>query len=70
MESIRRLVETGQAASISGFVQHAVRVALDGVAGWDSVLGAAPAGTGGKLSAQERSWADSVLDHGRSAGVA
>lgn len=70
VESIRRLVETGQAASISGFVQHAVRIALDDVAGWDSALGEALARTGGELSAQERSWADSVLDHVRPAGVA
>lgn len=70
VEAIRRLVETDRAASISGFVQHAVRMALDDVAGWNSALGEALASTGGELSAQERAWADSVLDHGRPAGVA
>lgn len=70
VERVRRLVETDQASSVSGFVQHAVAVALDDVAGWDSALGEALAGTGGELSAQERAWADGVLDHGQQTGVA
>jgi len=70
VDHVRRLVEAGQAPSISGFVQHAVGVALDDVAGWSSALSEALASTGGELSAQERSWADSVLDHGQHTGAA
>lgn len=70
VERVRRLVETGQAPSISGFVQHAVGVALDDVAGWGSALGRALDSTGGELSAQERAWADSVLDRGQQTGAA
>ncbi len=57
LERVRALVEAGQAASVSGFVQHAVRVSLDDVAGW----GAALASTGGALTAEERAWADDLL---------
>jgi Arc/MetJ-type ribon-helix-helix transcriptional regulator len=67
---LRRLVEADQAPSISGFVQHAVAVAIDDVAGWDTALSEALASTGGELSAQERAWADSVLDHGQQTGAA
>ncbi|CAN5562876.1 hypothetical protein BH24ACT13_BH24ACT13_02990 [soil metagenome] len=70
LEAVRRLVEVGQAGSVSGFVQHAVGVALDDVAGWDTALSEALASTGGELSAQERAWADTVLDHGKHAGAA
>ena len=34
LDRIRALVEAGSAPSVSGFVQHAVNVALDDVAGW------------------------------------
>lgn len=70
VDTVRRLVEAGQAPSISGFVQHAVGVALDDVAGWGSALSEALANTGGELSAQERAWADGVLDHAQQAGAA
>lgn len=70
VDRVRRLVEAGQAPSISGFVQHAVKVALDDVAGWGAALGEALAATGGELSAQERAWADSILDHGQRTGAA
>ncbi len=58
---IRRLVASGHAASVSGFVQHAVSVALDDVAGWGVVLAEALESSGGKLTAAERTWADEVL---------
>lgn len=70
IDRVRRLVEAGQAPSISGFVQHAVGVALDDVAGWGSALSEALASTGGELSAQERAWADSVLDPKHQTGAA
>ena len=58
---IRALVDARKAASVSGFVQHAVGVALDDVAGWGSVLAGALRATGGPLSAEEKEWADEVL---------
>ena len=62
---IRGLVSDGKAASISGFVQHAVGVALDDVAGWGAALADALARTGGDLTAEERAWADEVLGTGK-----
>ncbi len=61
VEQIRRLVDDGTAATISGFVQHAVGVALDDVAGWGAMLAQALDDTGGPLSTDERAWADDVL---------
>ena len=58
---IRDLVSAGQATSISGFVQHAVGVALDDVAGWGAMLAEALAKTGGDLTPEERAWADEIL---------
>jgi hypothetical protein len=54
-------VADGNAASVSAFVQHAVRVSLNDVAGWASLLADALVQTGGPLTAGERAWADSVL---------
>jgi Arc/MetJ-type ribon-helix-helix transcriptional regulator len=59
--AIRRLVSAGEATSVSGFVQHAVAVAVDDVAGWGAVLAKALAETGGELTAEERRWADQIL---------
>lgn len=70
LEAVRRLVEDGQAASVSGFVQHAVAVALDDAAGWASAMSEALADTGGELSAQERAWADGILGQGQDTGAA
>ena len=61
LASVRRLVAAGQAASVSGFVQRAVGVALDDAAGWELLLDEALAATGGPLTDEERRWADSVL---------
>lgn len=61
LERVRALVGTGKASSVSGFVQHAVGVALDDVAGWGALLAAALASTGGPLTSEERAWADEVL---------
>lgn len=61
---IRGLVESGNAQSVSGFVQHAVRVSLDDVAGWGAILAEALAQTGGHLTADEREWADRILGAG------
>lgn len=61
VEAIRRLVSEDQSASVSGFVQHAVGVALDDVAGWGAMLADALTASGGALTAAERAWADDVL---------
>ena len=61
LDQIRSLVRAGTAPSVSGFVQHAVGVALDDVAGWGAMLAEALRGTGGEMSHEERAWADGVL---------
>lgn len=61
LDRIRVLVGSGVAPSVSGFVQHAVGVALDDVAGWGAMLAGALRDTGGELSAEERRWADETL---------
>jgi Arc/MetJ-type ribon-helix-helix transcriptional regulator len=58
---IRALVVQGAASSVSGYVQHAVSVSLDDVAGWGAMLADALRDSGGELSREERSWADDVL---------
>ncbi|MGH9187879.1 MAG: hypothetical protein ACRD0U_19050 [Acidimicrobiales bacterium] len=61
LNRIRGLVVAGKAQSVSGFVQHAVSVSLDDVAGWGALLAEALAHTGGDLTAEEREWADRIL---------
>jgi Arc/MetJ-type ribon-helix-helix transcriptional regulator len=61
LASIRALVGSGHAASVSAFVQHAVDASLADVAGWGAMLGLALQETGGPLTPGERAWADSVL---------
>jgi Arc/MetJ-type ribon-helix-helix transcriptional regulator len=61
VERIRALVQSGRAASVSGFVQHAVSVALDDVTGWGAMLARALTETGGSMTAEERVWADAAL---------
>ena len=67
LEQIRALVQAGAAPSVSGFVQHAVGVALDDVAGWGAMLAEALRQTGGALSDDERAWADDILGDTRPA---
>lgn len=61
LEQIRSLVDAGTASSVSGFVQHAVGVALDDVSGWGAVLAEALRESGGPLTDEERAWADELL---------
>ncbi len=58
---VRKLVESGSATRVSGFVQHAIAVVLDDVAGWGAMLAEALRDTGGALSAAEKDWANEVL---------
>ncbi len=59
--AIRDLVAAKKSASISGFVQHAVGIALSDVVGWRTMLDEALQQTGGPLTDEERAWADSIL---------
>ena len=61
VKEIRSLVAAGRAASVSGFVQHAVGVALSDAAGWKEMLEDALKQTGGPLTKKERAWADALL---------
>ena len=61
VEQIRQLVASAHATSVSGFVQHAVAVALDDVAGWGAMLAQALEETGGPLTPEEEAWAEGVL---------
>jgi Arc/MetJ-type ribon-helix-helix transcriptional regulator len=61
LDRVRELVEVGKASSVSGFVQHAVGVALDDIAGWGALLAQALRDTGGPLSRDEKAWADEML---------
>lgn len=61
LDDVRRLVMAGKAPSVSGFVQHAVAVALHDAAGWQQMLTAALDESGGPLTKAERAWADRLL---------
>lgn len=61
LDRIRELVQAGKASSVSGFVQHAVGVSLDDIAGWGALLAQALSDTGGPLSQDEKKWADEML---------
>jgi antitoxin ParD1/3/4 len=61
VDEIRRLVADGKAASVSGFVQHAVGVTLDDIAGWGTMLAEALDETGGPPTSDEERWADAAI---------
>lgn len=61
LAAVRKLVASGKADSVSGFVQQAVTVSLADVAGWGAMLGVALQATGGPVKAKERAWADAIL---------
>jgi Arc/MetJ-type ribon-helix-helix transcriptional regulator len=67
--AVRELVPAGQSRSVSGFVRHAIDIALDDVTDWDAQLADALARTGGPLTAEELAWADEVLGVGRSSSL-
>lgn len=54
LDRIHALVDARSAQSVSGFVQRAVSVALEDVAGWGALLAEALRETGGSLSDEER----------------
>ena len=59
----------GRASSVSGFVKHAVGVALHDVAGWKELLDGALHASGGPLTKKERAWADARLAPRRRQGA-
>ncbi len=61
LDEIRALVAAGQTPNVSGFVKHAVGVALFDAAGWRQMLDEALQQTGGPLTEKERAWADKHL---------
>jgi len=65
LEEIRALVGAGKSDSVSAFVKHAVRIALDDAAGWRQMLEEALQQTGGPLTNKEREWADTILSPAR-----
>jgi Arc/MetJ-type ribon-helix-helix transcriptional regulator len=65
VEAVRRLVASKRARSVSGFVKHAVAVALQDADGWAALLQQSLAETGGPLTAKEKAWADKLLQGSR-----
>jgi Arc/MetJ-type ribon-helix-helix transcriptional regulator len=61
VEQVRDIVAHGKASSVSGFVKHAVDMALYDAAGWKDMLETALKETGGPLTKKERAWADQLL---------
>lgn len=61
LDEVRRLVAAGKTPTVSGFVKHAVGVALHDAAGWKNLLEGALQETGGPLTHREREWADALL---------
>lgn len=61
LDEVRRLVAARRASSVSGFVRHAVTIALYDAAGWQEMLEGALEQTGGPLTKKERQWADTLL---------
>lgn len=60
-DAIRSLVEKRATKNVSAFVQHAVRVSLNDVAGWGAMVAEALTEAGGPLTRAECTWADGVL---------
>jgi Arc/MetJ-type ribon-helix-helix transcriptional regulator len=61
IQEIRALIAAGQTTSVSGFVKHAVGIALYDAAGWREMLRDALQQTGGPVTQKERAWANDIL---------
>lgn len=62
LKRVRDMVADGGSASISAFVQRAVKKSLQDSDDWDKWLDDALERTGGPLTDKEREWADAILD--------
>lgn len=61
LEGIRAKVAAGAVSSVSGFIKHAVKIALEDAAGFRKMLNEALEQTGGPLTKEERAWAEEVV---------
>ena len=61
LAQVQALVAAKKTSSVSGFVQHAVRVSLRDVDAWGAMLDEGLARTGGPMTEKERAWADKIL---------
>jgi Arc/MetJ-type ribon-helix-helix transcriptional regulator len=65
--AVQNFVRKGRAKSLSGFVQHAVGVAIDDAAGWGSMLTEMLLVSGGPLKPDEQAWVDAAFQKSASA---
>ncbi len=70
LDAVRQLVAAGHGGSVSGFIKHAVDVALLDAIGWREMLDLALEETGGPMTDEERAWADEILGVDPDAGQA
>jgi Arc/MetJ-type ribon-helix-helix transcriptional regulator len=61
LAQIRKRVATRKSASISGFIQHAVKKSLENEAAFGAMLDEMLEETGGPLTPKERAWAKRML---------
>jgi Arc/MetJ-type ribon-helix-helix transcriptional regulator len=59
--AIRALVDANKADTVSGFVQHAVKLSLEEAAGTEAWITQWLEETGGPLTIEEIAWADRIL---------
>jgi Arc/MetJ-type ribon-helix-helix transcriptional regulator len=61
LAEIKKRVTAREAASVSGFIQRAVRKSLENEAEFRAMIEEGLAATGGPLTAKERAWARKML---------
>ena len=61
LEEIRKRVAAHESASVSGFIQQAVRKSLENAAEFRAMVDEALNATGGPLTPKERAWARRML---------
>jgi Arc/MetJ-type ribon-helix-helix transcriptional regulator len=62
LEQVRARVASGHTPSVSAFVKHAVKIALEDADDWERTLEEALEQTGGPLTDKEKAWVDSLLE--------
>ena len=68
LDEIRKRVAARESASISGFIQQAVRQSLDNAAEFRAMVDEALTATGGPLTQKERAWARKMLSPRKRSG--
>jgi Arc/MetJ-type ribon-helix-helix transcriptional regulator len=61
LKQVRARVRKRRTDSVSAFVKHAVKIALNDAKEWEQALEDALLQTGGPMTDAEREWADSIL---------